>query len=299
MQKIAVFMETTNVNPHKAKTYPSVGVSVMGVGIRSLASLPLFDFLEEEGIGIDLLMGTGDGSNICALRALRYSTEDIVDYFRQLLSKNPYTRYNYQALLSLVHEKWGSFLRDKGVLKIAPFMEHAKATFGGHRLEDLQPTTIIQTTEFFTGFGHTLTTGPLAESVYAGSALFPFVPPITLQDKLLIDGSFSSPVPVMEAVKRDIDVIIAILILEDRQIHPKSFTEAFLNAMNLTCLSIAKSQFALAIDMHHFEIIPIYIKCQKYVSAGNPDDIPQILDWGRDAISHKKEEIKAAVSHLS
>jgi len=56
------------------KARPKIGVVLGSGGIKALASIPLFDFLYEAGIAIDLLVGC---SVIASLRGAGYDTEQM------------------------------------------------------------------------------------------------------------------------------------------------------------------------------------------------------------------------------
>jgi NTE family protein len=52
--------------------------------------------------------------------------------------------------------------------------------------------------------------GLVCDALYASSALFPILPPIQIDGRWVRDGYYTSPLPVSEAVKHDMDVIIAL-----------------------------------------------------------------------------------------
>ena len=53
---------------------PKVGVVLGSGGIKPLASVALFDFLEESEIDCDLLVGCSGGSLIAGAKSLGYTT---------------------------------------------------------------------------------------------------------------------------------------------------------------------------------------------------------------------------------
>lgn len=277
---------------------PSIGIVLLGVGVRSIAVVPLFDFLEEENIAIDLIIGSSSASRICAQVGLGFSTEQMIENQRALLRLNPFSKMDYGTLLNLVHPRLSKFDRSSGAIRKKPLFNFYKQLFGKYRLEDLSPTTILQATDLETEDPISLTAGPLAEAVYASSAFFPFVPPIELNDKLLVDGSLTMPLPIMEAIKRDIDIIITVMVAEEFPLGPTKTMDAFTHSINLMGLANIRSQMAFAIDMHHFEIIPIYIKCKRFISPGKMAQVDELIHWGQEAIAAKKDEIKTTISHF-
>jgi len=59
------------------KARPKIGVVLGSGGIKALASIPLFDFLYDAGIDIDLLVGCSGGGVIAGLRGAGYDTEQM------------------------------------------------------------------------------------------------------------------------------------------------------------------------------------------------------------------------------
>ena len=168
--------------------------------------------------------------------------------------------------------------------------------FGDLRLEDLRPTTILQATDYQTGEGVILSAGLVEDALYASSAMFPILPPTCIDGRWLIDGGFSSPVPVLEAVKRQLDVIIVVILQEKIAADPKGFVEAFWNLPKIFATSIHRSQLPLSIDLHHHEIVIINVAFDKYIQIWDVQEIPSILSAGREAVERKSESILSAMS---
>jgi NTE family protein len=67
------------VNPHEenAVARPKIAVVIGGIGVRAVAAIPLFEFLDEVGIKADLLIGSSGGALMVAMRGAGYRTAEM------------------------------------------------------------------------------------------------------------------------------------------------------------------------------------------------------------------------------
>jgi len=134
--------------------------------------------------------------------------------------------------------------------------------------------------------------------VYCSAAQFPFFPPLCIDGRWYVDGAFSSPLPVLEAVNRNFDVIIAIAIEQQVKMQSKSFIEYAYQFVSRSYTSTQKKQMALAIDMHHHEIIIINMHFDEVINMWDVKKLPDIIQTGKKIIDKKKHEILAAIKNF-
>ncbi len=274
---------------------PKVAVVLGTGGIKAMAGLALFEFLEEQKISIDLLVGCSGGALASATIGMGRSPAEIREQGLNKLTKSLFTRLNYRALLGIFSSKLGVFDKTSGVIDPTRWMGALKEYFGDKRLEDLRPRTIIQTTDVSTGAGVVLTKGPLAEAVYASCAFFPAFPPINIDGRYLGDGIYSAPVPVTEAIKRNMDVIIALDFKEKVTTEPQGFFSCFYRHIDNTMRTLTRTQVFLSIEMHHHEIVLIDVDFDHSINPWDVHELPLIVEAGRVAIEANRERILAAV----
>jgi len=286
-----------NSNSHKIA--PKIGLVLSSGGLKPISSLALFEFLNEEEIDIDLLVGCSGGGIMAALHSLGYDNAQIIEATKEFLSQNAFQKIDYQTLLNIARLPYGKFDLSKGLLKKKLFLQMCQKVFGGIQLEDLQLKTLLQTTDIQNGESVILERSLLAEAVYATAGMYPLLPPICIEGRWLVDGIFSSPLPVMEAVKRHMDVIIVMLFHENLLPEPKQFMEGLFNIARAFSLSLIKNQLALAINMHHYEIVVVNVPFDKKVSMLDSTQIPSLIELGRVAVDQKKEEILDVIKNFS
>ena len=274
---------------------PKVGVVLASGNIKAFSAIPLFEMLQREKIDIDLLVGCSGGSIIAALIGAGLSTDEIREKTRQFLNKKLFTKKDFRSLLGLYNLPFGRFNKTSGFLKPDRIKDLYRKVFQDKRLEDLKPKTLIQVTDLETGQGRVLDKGRVADVVYASGAIFPILPPAEIDGKWYADGYFTSSLPVMEAVKRGMDVIIAV-IFED-PIHPKPqrFFSVFNNIYKIQSAALTRYQIAMSIDMHDHEIILIKVPFNRSIKMWEIDAIPKIMKTGEDAVEQKKAEILSAI----
>lgn len=289
--------DRTAASPFPVPSLPCPQVAlVLGlIGVRAAAAIPLFEFLDEEQIAVDLLLGTSGGAWLAAMRGAGYAPAQMQDWLAEMDRQKVYSQLDFQTLIGLAHAKFARPGIGSALRKVDRQKELARQIFGTRRLEDLHPATVLQTSDCVAGKAVTLSTGDVADAVCAASAMTPYFPPQQIEGRWLADGAYATPVPVLEAVKRHADVIIALYYEEAPNPQPKDLLEANYNILSAYLSSLTKDQIMLAIDLHHHEIILLPLKLEPYIGPWETTALPAVLQAGRQAVARGREEILAAV----
>jgi NTE family protein len=278
---------------------PKIGLVLGTGGIKAMAGLALFEFFEEQKIPIDLLVGCSGGALVCATIGMGLSPTEARDIGLQKLQKNLFTELDYRSLLGIFNSHLGTFNKTSGVLKPDRWRQGLREYFGDRKLEQLRPRTLLQTTDVSTGEGVVLTKGPVADAVYASCAFFPAFPPIRIDGRYLGDGIYSSPVPVVEAIKRNMDVIIAMDFKEKVTTEPSGFFSCFYRHIDNTMRTLTRAQMFLSIEMHHHEIVIVEVKFEHTINPWDVHELPAIIEAGKKAIAEQKPMILSAIASFS
>lgn len=283
---------------HKMKNEikrPKVGVVLGSGGIKAMASIGLFAFIEEADINVDLLIGCSGGSILAGVWAAGYTAQEIRNMTDTLWTRKLFSKIDYRSLLSIAGLPFGRFNIDDGLIKPDEIHKTYHKLYGDKRLEDLPQRLMIQTTDVLSGEPVLLSSGLLWEAVYASGSLYPLMPPISIKGRLLMDGVFSSPLPVMEAIRENMDVIIAMSFEEITEQKSKGFVQTLMRNIDYSHKWLVRNQNALSVDMHHYEIIFINVVFDKIIGLRSIHRIPEILKAGDDAVDEKKEEILTVI----
>jgi NTE family protein len=278
---------------------PKIAVVLGTGGIKAMAGLALFEFLEEQKIPVDLMVGCSGGALTCASVGMGYRPADIREQGLAKLEKSLFTKLDYRSLAGIFNSRLGTFDKTSGILKPDKYRKALHDYFGDKKLEQLQPRTLIQTTDVDTGEGVVLTKGLLAEAVYASCAFFPAFPPALIDGRYLGDGIYSAPVPVVEAIKRNMDVIIALDFKEKVKASPKGFFSCFYHHIDNTMRTLTRSQMFLSIELHHHEIVIVEVNFEHTINPWDVHELPAIIEAGHKAVEEHKSTILSAISSFS
>ena len=282
--------------PTVVRELPKIALVLGTGGIKAMAGLALFDFLDEQKIPVDLMVGCSGGALTCAAIGMGLRPAEIRDMGMQRLQKSLFTKLNYRSLLGIFNSHLGTFDKTSGVLNPREYQNALREFFGDKKLEQLRPRTLLQTTDVDTGEGVVLTRGPVADAVYASCAFFPAFPPIKIDGRYLGDGIYSAPVPVMEAIKRKMDVIIALDFKEKVRAEPKGFFSCFYRHIDNTMRTLTRSQMFLSFSLHHHEIVIVEVDFEHTINPWDVHELPAIVEAGKKAIEAHKTTILSAIT---
>ncbi len=290
-------MVTSDLN-NSSPARPKISLVLSSGGLKPIAAVSLFEFLDEQCIPVDLMVGCSAGSIISALRGIGYGTQEMIEFFQGVERFKPFDNIDYRAVLGLAKLPFGKFNMHSGILRPQKYRLILEETFGETRIEDLRPQVLMQTTDVSTGEGVVLDKGRVCDALYASSALFPLLPPIEIGGRWLSDGYYTSPLPVSEAVKHGMDVIIAVTFFDPIDMDASSYTACLSNYYSIQGDATTRYQMALSIDMHTHEIIIIQVPFKNPVNIWDVDYIPEIIELGKIAVDARKKDILAAINHF-
>jgi len=132
---------------------PKICVVLSSGAIKAVASLALFEFLDEAKINIDLLIGCSGGGSFAALRGAGKTNEQIINVTKEVSKINPFSGIDYRTIMEIANMPLGRFDISKGLLKKNQGLKACHKAFGDMRLENLNPKTLLQATDIQTGEG--------------------------------------------------------------------------------------------------------------------------------------------------
>ena len=281
------------------KREPKIGLVIGGGGIKCLAAISLFEFLDAARIKVELMVGCSGGAIMTAAYGAGYSSSQIKDIIVRSVNKKMLKRINLRSVAGIARLPFCKFDRSSGILKSDAIRRLYQQVFGNRKLEDLRPRTVLQATDFRTGEGVILEKGLVADTVYASGALYPLLPPLCIDGRWYIDGGFNANVPVMEAVKRNLDIIIVMMFEEQFAANPHGFAECFYTMIKAVTRALDRGQISLSVDLHSYEIVVVNVLFEQDIQIWDVDKIPLILDTGQKAVDRKKAEILSLIQGFS
>ena len=280
--------------------YNSVAVAISAGGLKPIAAIPIFQMLAEEGIEIAFITGASGGAMVAALAATGEPPAAMPALCRSVLRADMFRPISWRKTLGLLGLPGGRPLGHlDGLVDPTRIVAAVKAVYGRARIEDSKIPLAINVTDHLTGDPVMLTSGALAEAVYGSIALWPVLPPGQLDGRWYSDGGYSVAIPIIEAWRRNPDVIIAI---ENREILPKpqrNFLTRYGTFQTAVRHQIGRSLALLGTGLHHGELIVIDLEFPRPIDVDDVAALSTILEVGERYAERFRARILAAVRRNS
>ncbi len=175
---------------------PRIGLALGGGSARGWAHIGVIEALQEAGIVPEIVAGCSIGAVVGGAYAA--GKIDRLKHFALSLTK--------RRVMGLVDLR----IAGSGLIAGERIARRLSQELSGRRIEALPVAFACVATELGTGHEVWLTNGPLVESVRASYAIPGLFPPVSLDSRLLMDGTLVNPVPVRLARELGADVVICV-----------------------------------------------------------------------------------------
>lgn len=204
---------------------PRIALALGGDGLRSAACLGVLKVLDEEGIPVDIIAGTGMGAVVGGLYSAGVSTDHIEREFTDGDLMNSYITVPVSLRLLIAPLLYAprliGFKPYDGLYrgqKFAHYLNH-QVPEAERNIEDLKISFGAVAVNLLDGKSKVLTQGNLGKALQASAAIPALRKPVKLDDGgLYVDGAVLNNVPVKEARSMGGDLVIAINV--DEEIKP-------------------------------------------------------------------------------
>ena len=186
----------------------SIGLVLGGGGARAYAHLGILKVLEEANIPIDMIAGTSMGAFLGALHILGKSNDEILD-----LSQEAWKKLASPISWTLPRV---SFIKGRRIRQVVHNI------LGDILIEDLQIPFFCVAGDLVSGQEVVMGQGKLYEAILASGALPAFFAPVSIDDMQLVDGGVVNNVPGDVLKKQGIDIVIAVDVTPEREVHLQS-----------------------------------------------------------------------------
>jgi NTE family protein len=204
---VAPTAETSGV--HQPSSRPKIGLALAGGFARGIAHIGVLRVLRDAGIHIDAVAGTSVGALIGAAYCAGTPLEEMERIGAQT-SFTDFGRWTPSWLGLATNQRLEKYLA-----RLTPVTN----------FEDLVTPLAIAATDINAGITIYYTRGPILPPL-RGSCAYPglFVP-IQFEDRMLVDGFLTSPVPVEGALLLGVDIVIAVYLEAVNLEVPRTFTD--------------------------------------------------------------------------
>lgn len=184
------------VEKHVIKPRPRVGLVLSGGASRGFAHVGVIKVLEEEGIPIDIIVGTSSGSLTGAMYAY-YANADALEKKAREMKVDDIFDFSIMNI-------------GLGVVKGERILRFVESNIRVKNIEDLKIPFAAVATDLYTGNRVVFKRGSLSTAIRASSAIPGIFKPVTVGQKLLVDGGVVDNLPIDVARSMGADIVIAV-----------------------------------------------------------------------------------------
>lgn len=282
---------------------PSIGLALGGGGARGLAHIAMLEAFDELGLRPKIIAGTSIGAIMGAAYASGIPAKVLRTHTRELLAqrfglvREVFAERPLQRLRGLFSGS-SSLFDAEAVLDL--IMPKAVATDFGNLAIPLK----VVASDFYDQEAQVFTSGPLRRAVAASMALPAIFKPVVVNNKALIDGGLTNPLP-YDLLFGEADIIVAIDVSgapvpDPRRNYPSAvealFASAFLFERTIVREKLRSQQPDILVPSgtSHFQILDL-MKVDEIMAAAEPakeklkaqlgrilsvETLPQIEDAG-------------------
>jgi len=195
-----------------------VGLVLSGGGARGFAHIGVLKAFEENGIPIDLIVGSSMGSVVGGFYAAGFSSDELIDIMKEVDWQDIFSDETYRTNLF-----WSQLRFDKGIpyfpSALSPgqkifdiiYSKLLKANFqAANNFDRLRIPFRAVATDLISGKRVVLRDGDLAEAISASIAVPLLFEPVERDGMWLADGGIRDNLPVDIALENGVDLIIAV-----------------------------------------------------------------------------------------
>ena len=174
---------------------PAVALVLGGGSAWGLSHIGLLKSLEENGVPIDLLVGTSMGSIIAGLYAAGYSVDNIIEIF---------TSFDPATLFDIPFPPSGGYIETKGLQQYLDTLLSSKT----YDLLDIPCYPVA--VNLRTGQVQVLNRGKLSTGIQASMSIPGVFPPVLVEGEYYVDGGLKNQVAADVAADLGAEIIIAV-----------------------------------------------------------------------------------------
>ena len=275
------------------KDRPRVALVIGSGSVKCAAAVGLKKVLEREKIDVDMVVGCSGGSIYASLIALGWSVERATESTLKMWTREVTGKRNMRGILQLVLPRIIKFNESFGLIDDSLINRRLHDGFENATFSDTLVPLFLTATDFYTGEQVVLSEGRIEDAVRASISIPYIFPPKKLNDRFLIDGYQSDPLPIGVAIKEGADIIIAMGFESPYQEKVTSLMRYNFQVSSITSNNLLKSNYAFHNLAHHSEIIPIIPEFKYRIKLFDTDKLPYVIEEGERAAEGQLPFIKS------
>jgi NTE family protein len=263
---------------------PSVTLVIGSGGVKCAAAIGVAKALASAGIRIERAVGCSGGALFAATLALGFDAAKIADITVKTWTGEITSRRNIPGVLRLLAPRLFGFRADNfGLRDDRLILSTLRGVFGDRRVEDTPIPLHIAATDFMTGELVDITQGDLVQAIRASISMPLVFTPVKRDNRVLVDGYVSDPLPVGVAMKNGARVIVAVGFESPHVSNIRSAARFGAQLSTILANNLMRSRLAFQSAAHHSEIIMILPEFKQRVRLFDTSKVPYLIDEGEQA----------------
>lgn len=279
------------------KDKPRIALVIGSGSVKCAAAIGLKKVLEREHINVDLVVGCSGGAIYASLIALGWSVKKATESTLKMWTREVTGKRNMRGILQLALPKIFKFDETFGLIDDSLINRRFHDGFENATFADTLVPLFVTATDFYTGEQVVLSDGLIEDAVRASISIPYIFPPKKLNNRFLIDGYQSDPLPIGVAIKEGADIIIAMGFESPYQGHVTSLMRYNFQMSSITSNNLLKSNYAFHNLAHHSEIIPIIPEFKHRIKLFDTDKLPYVIEEGERSAEQQLPFIKSLLEN--
>jgi NTE family protein len=259
---------------------PRLAVVLGSGGVRSIAGLGMLEVLFEQGIRPDLIVGCSAGAVFGAFIAAGHPIHESLKTATSLWSGELTSQKRWESFGQMVLPRWFRFGQDFSLRKDKLIMERLHKVFGHTDVADLPIAMRVCATDAESGQAVTLDRGDLVQALRASIALPFLFSPVKLNNRWLVDGVVSDPIPVNAAA--DASMVIAMGFESAMPRHVNSISRLVMQTSTAAINNLQQARMASA-KASGQPMVFILPELERRVGLFQTSAMPYLFEAGRRA----------------
>jgi len=259
-----------------------IGLVIGSGGIKCAMAIGLLKVLVHEGIPIDVAVGCSGGAIYAGLYALGDNVRDM-EARSLVVWRDLFTKLHYRSLARAIAPAFFGYHEQVGLVDDRRVWRVLESQFGMRTFADCRIPFFVAATDYRTGEKVTLSEGRVIDAVRASIAIPLLLRAWPVQDRLLVDGGASNPLPIDIAIMEGCDIILAMGFESHMTADVGSFTQAVGRTSTIITNHLLRATFAFYSAAHHAEVLPIVPLLDRDVGITEWEQIPYLIEQGEKA----------------
>ena len=261
-------------------SHPKLALVLGSGGVRSIAALGVAEVLWREGIAPDLIVGCSAGAMFGALISMGHATPDALKIATTLWTSEVTRQHRWRAIPQMLWPKLSKFDADFSLRDDRLIRNRLECAFGEVKLEDLRLPLRVTATDAASGDAIVIRSGRIIDALRASIAMPFMFAPHHVEERRVIDGFVSDPLPVSAASDAHTVIAMGFNAPMPQQINGPSRLLAQVTSAMTNNLMNAKLEAAQASGMRLLRISP---KLERRIGLFDTEAMPYVVEEGRKA----------------